>query len=80
MSYDTMNTCAALTLAMVIEDMAKETGRPQEIIRKEILESKAYECLLDFDSGLWGQGPDYFKSFYKKVAESEKEHRNDQRD
>ena len=68
MSYDTMNTCAAITLAAAIEDMAEESGRPFEEIRKEILESKAYECLLDFDSGLWASGPDYFRDYYKKIA------------
>lgn len=68
MSYDTMSTCAAITLAAAIEDMALESGRPIEEIRKEILESKAYECLLDFDSGLWAEGPDYFRDYYKKIA------------
>ena len=71
MSYDTMNTCAAITLAAAVEDMAVESGRPIEEIRKEILESKAYECLLDFDSGLWAEGPDYFRDYYKKIAEKE---------
>lgn len=71
MSYDTMNTCAAITLAAAIEDMAVESGRSIEEIRKEILESKAYECLLDFDSGLWAEGPDYFRDYYKKTAEKE---------
>ena len=68
MSYETMNTCAAITLAAAIEDMSEESGRPVDEIRKEILESKAYECLLDFDSGLWAEGPDYFRDFFKRVS------------
>ena len=69
MSYDTMSTCAAITLAMVIEDMSKDSGRQIGEIRKEILESKAYECLLDFDTGLWAEGPDYFRDYYIKTSE-----------
>ncbi len=69
MSYETMNTCAALTLALAIEDMAAESGKPIDEIRKEVLESKAYECLLDFDSALWAEGPDYFRDYYKRVSE-----------
>ena len=52
MSYDAMSTCAALTLTLAIEDMAAESGKTIDEIRKDILESKAYECLLDFDSAL----------------------------
>lgn len=68
MSYDTMSTCAAITLAATIEDMAKDSGKPIEEIRKEILESKAYECLLDFETGLWAEGPDYFRDFYLRTC------------
>ena len=72
MSYETMNTCAAITLTLAIEDMAEESGRPIEEIRKELLESKAYECLLDFDSGLWAAGPDYFREFHTKISSPKK--------
>ena len=63
-----MSTCAAFTLAATIEDMAKDSGKPIEEIRKEILESKAYECLLDFETGLWAEGPDYFRDFYLRTC------------
>lgn len=69
MSYDAMSTCAALTLTLAIEDMAAESGKTIDEIRKDILESKAYECLLDFDSALQAEGPDYFRDYYKKVSE-----------
>ena len=72
MSYDTMNTCAAVVLTTAIEDMAAESGKPIEEIRKEVLESKAYERLLDFDSHLWAEGPDYFRDYYMKVKDREK--------
>ncbi|MBO4415135.1 MAG: hypothetical protein J5824_04035 [Lachnospiraceae bacterium] len=68
MTYDTMSTCAAMIFATAVEDMAAESNRPIESIRKEVLESKAYECLLNFDSGLWMLGPDYFRDYFKKVS------------
>ena len=74
MSYDTMNTCAAITLTAAIEDMAAESGRPVEEIRDEVLESIAYECLMDFDSGLWATGPDYFREYFKKVSSKVTDH------
>ena len=67
MQYDTMSTCASLTVATALDDMSKETNRPLEEIRKEVLESKAYECMLNFDSGLWMMGPDYFREYYNKT-------------
>lgn len=67
MSYEMMSTCAAITLATAIEDLAEDSGRPIEEIRKEFLESTAYECLLDFDSGLWAEGPDSFREYYRRT-------------
>ena len=69
MSYDTMNVCAAMTLATAIEDMSEKQGKTVEEIRNEVLESKAYECLMDFESGLWGIGPDYFRDYYMRTKE-----------
>ena len=68
-TYDEMNTCAAITFAAAVEDMAAETCRPIEDVRKELIESKAYESLLNFDSGLWASGPDYFREFYQELEE-----------
>ncbi len=35
--------------------------------RKKLMTSKAYECLYDFDSGLWQEGPSYFIDFYRRI-------------
>ena len=72
MSYDTMNYCAALTFAVAVDDMAMETGRSIADVRKELIESKAYECLLNFDSELWATGPDYFRHFHEEIQDAEK--------
>ncbi len=68
MTYEAMDTCAAMVLADAIEDMAEKTGRPINEIRKELIESPAYDCLLDFESGLWGTGSDYFIEYYKRAS------------
>lgn len=66
MTYEAMSTCAAMTFAMAVEDYVAITGKPIDEVRKEMIESKAYECLLNFDSGLWMEGPDYFREYYEK--------------
>ena len=67
MQDDTMKACADLVLADAIEDLARDTNRPKEEIRKALMTSKAYESLYDFESGLWHEGPAYFIAFYKKM-------------
>ncbi len=32
-----------------------------------ILNSKAYDCLYNFDTGLWMEGPDYFIDFFIRL-------------
>jgi hypothetical protein len=63
-----MKACADMTLANAIEDMAREYNILESEARDRILNSKAYECLYDFESGLWMEGPDYFRDFMKKEA------------
>lgn len=67
MSYETMSSCADLILADAIEDLAGESGLTKAEVRKDIITSKAYDALYDFDSGLWQQGPAYFIDFYKRM-------------
>ena len=67
MQYETMKACADLILTDAIEDLARDTDQPIELIRKSMMTSKAYESLYDFESGLWREGPAYFIDFYKRV-------------
>ena len=68
-TIDVMNTCADMVLANAIEDLAEEEGITKAEARERLVTSKAYECLYDFDSKLWMEGPDYFRSFYKQCEE-----------
>ena len=63
MSIEVMTACADMNLADAIEDMAIEKGISLAEAREEILESDAYDCLYDFDTKLWAEGPDYFRWF-----------------
>lgn len=68
MSYEKMKLCADMTLANAIEDMAEEDGISLDEARSIILESKTYECLYDFDTGMWMEGPDYFRDTLKRYS------------
>lgn len=60
--------CADLILTDAIMDMAEEDGITWQEARSKIINSNAYAALYDFETGLWGNGPDYFRDFYKKTA------------
>lgn len=60
--------CANLILTDAIMDMAKEDGITWQEARSKIINSNAYAALYDLETGLWGNGPDYFRDFYKKTA------------
>jgi len=67
MSYETMSSCADLILTDAIEDLAAESGLAKEDVRKDIMTSKAYDVLYDFETGFWEQGPAYFIDFFKRI-------------
>ena len=60
--------CADLILTDAIMDMAEEDGITWQEARSKIINSNAYIALYDLETGLWGNGPDYFRDFYKKTA------------
>lgn len=72
MSSDIMAACADMILADAIEDMASDENISIAEARDRLLNSKAYQCLYDFDTGLWMEGPDYFRDFYRGMEEINK--------
>lgn len=60
--------CADLILTDAIMDMPEEDGITWQEARSKIINSNAYTALYDLETGLWGNGPDYFRDFYKKTA------------
>ena len=67
MSYEQKVFCAELILTAAIMDMAEDEGISRQEARSRIINSTAYDALYNFDTGLWAQGPDYFRSFYQSV-------------
>ena len=67
MPYEKMSVCADLILADASEDLARDSGMTKAEARKMLMTSEAYECLYDFDTGLWQEGPAYFIDFYRRV-------------
>ena len=67
MSYEQKVFCAELILTAAIMDMAEDEGISRQEARSRIINSPAYDALYYFDTGLWAQGPDYFRSFYQSV-------------
>ena len=59
--------CAELILTAAIMDMAEDEGISRQEARSRIVNSPAYDALYNFDTGLWSEGPDYFRSFYQSV-------------
>ena len=47
---------------------ADEDGITWQEARSKIINSAAYTALYDFENGLWENGPDYFRDYYKKIA------------
>ena len=72
MAFDVRGHCADMVLASAVQDLAASTGEPAWAIRDRVIESPAYAALYDFETGLWGAGPDYFAAFYRKCLASGK--------
>ena len=67
MSYEQKVFCAELILTAAIMDMAEDEGISRQEARSRIINSPAYDALYNVDTGLWAQGPDYFRYFYQSV-------------
>jgi hypothetical protein len=59
--------CADLILTDAIMDMADEEGIILQEARNKIINSNAYAALYDFETGLWENGPDYFRDFLQRM-------------
>lgn len=59
--------CADLILTDATMDMADEEGIILQEARNKIINSNAYAALYDFETGLWKNGPDYFRDFFQRM-------------
>lgn len=52
---------------MILTDAIMDEGITWQEARNKILKSEAYTALYNFETGLWGNGPDYFRYFLKQM-------------
>lgn len=55
-----------VTVTLVTEELAEESGRPPEAVLKEFISSKTGELLYDESSKLWWTGPAYIVDMYRR--------------
>ena len=71
-NLEKMKACADMILSDAIEDMAEEEQISFIQARNKIISCGAYDCLYDFKSELWMEGPDYFRCFVKEMDNKKK--------
>ena len=67
MNAEQKKFCTDLILTDVIMDMAEEEKKTWQEARSKIINSSAYMALYDFETGLWKNGPDYFRDYYNRI-------------
>ena len=68
MTSDAIAACMDMTFADAICDLALTSGVDEAEVRDAILDSGAYDALLDEETGLWASGPDAFIGFYEQLV------------
>lgn len=62
--------CAALVMDSMVKDIAEADGRKYGEVLKDFVQSLAYSCLFDFETGVWREGPAYLESLYRQEQRS----------
>ena len=64
LSKDRMDYTIDLLIAMVVEELAEETGKDRKDILIDFLSSKTGKFLYDETTKLWWSGPSYIAEMY----------------
>lgn len=64
LSKERMDYTIDLLIAMVVEEIAEETGRDRKDILIDFLSSKTGKFLYDETTKLWWSGPSYIAEMY----------------
>ena len=64
LSKERMDYTIDLLIAMVVEELAEETGRDRKDILIDFLSSKTGKFLYDETTKLWWSGPSYIAEMY----------------
>ena len=63
--------CAALVMDSMVKDIAETEGRKYGDVLKEFVQSQTYDCLFDFETGVWREGPAYLESLFRQEINRE---------
>ena len=58
--------CAALVMDSMVKDIAETEGRKYGDVLKDFVQSQTYDCLFDFETGVWREGPAYLESLFRQ--------------
>ena len=62
---------ALTTMRLMLDDYAKDEGITFDEAMHRFTTSSAYIALFDYETGLWKEGPDYLRSFWKSCDADE---------
>ena len=54
----------------MVKGIAETEGRKYGDVLKDFVQSCAYNCLFDFETGVWREGPAYLESLYRQELSS----------
>lgn len=63
--------CAALVMDGMVKDIAETEGRKYGDILKDFVQSQTYDCLFDFETGVWREGPAYLECLFRQELNRE---------
>lgn len=64
--------CAALVMDSMVKDIAETERRKYGDVLKDFVQSRAYNCLFDFETGVWCEGPAYLECLFRQEADGGK--------
>lgn len=62
---------ALTTMRLMLDDFAKDENITFDEAMRRFTTSIAYIALFDYETGLWKEGPDYLRSFWKNCQTDE---------
>ena len=68
LSKERMDYTIDLLIAMVVEEIAEETGKDRKDILIDFLSSKTGKFLYDETTKLWWSGPSYIAEMYMQLS------------
>lgn len=63
--------CAALVMDSMVKDIAETEGRKYGDVLKDFVQSQTYDCLFDFETGVWREGPAYLECLFRQELNRE---------